>query len=353
MTTDARLLEWLLDSDPAIRWQVQRDLAGAPAEVWEATRTRVATEGFGAALLAKQDADGQWAGGAFFPKGFFESPEAKALGQPWTATTWSLRDLREWGVDADVLGDTAKRLEANSRWEYDDLPYWGGEVDVCINSYTLATGAWLGAEVSALAAWFPANRLDDGGWNCEASEGNSVRSSFHSTLNALRGMLAYERTSGDTGLREERRSGEEYLHARRLMYRLSTGEPVGGFVSEFVYPNRHRYSALVALDYFRDAGSVDGTAPDPRLSDAIELVRSARQADGTWIQGARLPGRTWFDVDVPEGQPSRWLTLVGPGSSTGGTPRNAAAALTSGTLPCSGEGCRLARVRLFKRTPSL
>lgn len=311
MAIDPRVLDWLLDSDPALRWQVERDLAGAPPEVWQATRGRVAAEGFGAALLSKQDPDGQWAGGAFFPAGFFGSAESEQPGQPWTATTWALKDLREWGVDAHILEGTAEKLAANSRWEYEDLPYWGGEVDVCINSYTLASGAWLGADVSSLAAWFPAHRLADGGWNCEAEEGDSVRSSFHSTLNAARGLLAYERLTGDASAREARHGGEEYLLSRRLMYRASTGEVVGDFVTRFVSPNRHRYSALAALDHFRDAALFEASAPDPRLADAIEVVRSARQPDGTWLQTTPLPGRTWFDVDVAEGEPSRWLTLSG------------------------------------------
>lgn len=311
MAIRQHVLDWLLDSDPAIRWQVERDLAGAPPDTWEATRARVATEGFGAALLAEQDEDGQWAGGSFFPAGFFGSPESEAPGQPWVATTWALKDLREWGVDAAVLGDTAAKLDANSRWDYEDLPYWGGEVDVCINSYTLASGAWLGADVSQLVAWFPAHRLSDGGWNCEAEEGDSVRSSFHSTLNAVRGILQYEQLTGDASMRDARHGGEEYLLSRRLMFRASTGEQVGEFVTRFVYPNRHRYSALVALDHFRDVSLFAGTPPDPRLADAVEAVRAARQPDGTWLQTTPLPGRTWFDVDVPEGEPSRWLTLMG------------------------------------------
>ncbi|KRB39098.1 hypothetical protein [Microbacterium sp. Root180] len=311
MSISPTLRDWLLDSDPALRWQVERDLLAAPDDVWRATRATVATEGFGAALLAEQDADGQWAGGSFFPAGFFDGDEPNQPGQPWIATTWVLRDLREWGADAAALGDTAARLEANSRWDYDDLPYWGGEIDVCINSYTLATGAWLGADVSALAAWFPDHQLADGGWNCEAEEGNSTRSSFHSTLNALRGLLAYEQLTGDTSLSEARHRGEEYLLERRLLYRASTGEPVGDFVRRFVYPNRHRYSALFALDFFRAATLHDGGVPDPRLADAIDLVRAARQSDGRWLQTTPLAGRTWFDVDVPEGESSKWLTLMG------------------------------------------
>lgn len=311
MTIDPTVLDWLLSGDPALRWQVERDLSGAPPDVWEATRARVATEGFGAELLAHQDADGQWAGGAFFPAGFFGSPESKAPGQPWVATTWALKDLREWGVDASALAGTAQLLAANSRWEYEDLPYWGGEVDVCINAYTLASGAWLGVDVSALADWFVTHRLADGGWNCEAEEGDSVRSSFHSTLNAVRGLLAYEQLTGDTTTRDARHGGEEYLLTRHLLHRASTGEVVGDFVGRFVYPNRHRYSALAALDHFRDAALHEGSRPDPRLGDAIDLVRAARQADGTWLQGAPLPGRVWFEVDAAEGEPSRWLTLSG------------------------------------------
>src|SRR3954451_13473106 len=94
------LTSWLRDSDPALRWQVERDLLGEAPEVWGATRARVATEGFGAELLARQDGAGQGAGGAYFPKDFdFRGPEAgEGAGQPYTATTWSLNALREWGV---------------------------------------------------------------------------------------------------------------------------------------------------------------------------------------------------------------------------------------------------------------
>jgi hypothetical protein len=311
MTVDAHVLEWLLDSDPALRWQVERDLVGAPPSTWEATRHRVAVEGHGAEVLARQDDDGQWAGGAYFPAGYLGSAEADEPGQPWIATTWTLKDLREWGVDAAALAGTAEKLAANSRWEYDDLPYWGGEIDVCINAFTLANGAWLGADVSKLAAWFPAHRLADGGWNCEAEEGNSTRSSFHSTLNALRGMLAYEQITGDTSLREARHGGEEYLLRRRLLYRASNGELVGDFVGRFIAPDRWVYTALGALDHFRSASLLEATEPDARLTDAIDLVRAARQPDGVWMQGRRLAGRSWVDIDAPEGEPSRWLTLIG------------------------------------------
>ena len=311
MDNDAELITWLLDSDPALRWQVERDLVGAAPEVWEATRARVATEGFGARLLAHQDADGQWAGGAYFPGDFdFDGSEAEGDGQPWTATTWSLNTLRDWGLDADVLAGTAELLARHSRWEYNDGPYWEGEVDCCINAYTLANGAWLGADVSELVTWFAEHQLEDGGWNCEWVNG-SVRSSFHSTLNVLFGLLYYETASPERARRTLRHAGERYLLERRLLHCRTSGDVVGPWVSEFAYPFRWFYSALRALDYFRAASLHDETAPDERLGDAIELVRAARHPEGYWIQGAHHAGREWFSVDVAPGEPSKWLTFYG------------------------------------------
>ena len=185
-------------------------------DAWEATRARVAVEGFGARLLARQDSDGQWDGGAFFPANFdFHGPEAD-VGQPWTATTWTLNALREWGLDPAVLRErrTAELLAVNSRWEYENLPYWGGEVDCCINAWTGANGGWLGADVTGLVDWFLTHRLPDGGWNCDWVEG-ATRSSFHSTLASLKGLLAHDVATGGTdATRAARRSGEEYLLPR-------------------------------------------------------------------------------------------------------------------------------------------
>lgn len=303
---------WLLDSDPALRWQVERDISHDPPETWKPTRARVATEGFGARLLAQQDADGRWAGGTFFPAGF-DFAGAEEDGQPWTATTWALNDLREWGLDPAVLCErrTAELLAENARWEYDDLPYWGGEVDCCINAWTVANGVWLGADVTGIVNWFLEHRLSDGGWNCEWVEG-STRSSFHSTLNSLKGLLAYDvATGGTTATRAARSAGEEYLLQRGLFRRLSTGQPVGPWVDHFGYPFRWKYNVLNAADYFRAASLLDGAIPDPRMAEAIELIRTARQTDGTWLQAGRQPGRVWFETDVPTGEPSKWLTLFG------------------------------------------
>jgi hypothetical protein len=309
---DRRLIPWLLESDPTLRWQVERDLTGAAPAVWESTRARIATEGFGKRLLALQDPDGQWAGGSFFPADFdFDGPEAAGDGQPWTATTWTLNALREWGLDPTILRQrrTAELLDEHSRWDYNELPFWSGEVDCCINAWTVANGVWLGADITGIVDWFLEHQLPDGGWNCEWVEG-SRRSSYHSTLNSLKGLLAYEAATGGTAdTRAARRSGQEYLLRRSLFRRLSTGEPVAAWVGHFAYPFRWSYSVLNAGEYFRQAALLDDARPDPRMAEAIEMIRAARQPDGSWLQGGRQAGRVWFEVDVPAGEPSKWLTL--------------------------------------------
>jgi hypothetical protein len=308
--SDVAVIDWLLESDPAIRWQVMRDLLDAPEARWSAERAKVETEGWGARLLACEDEDGQWAGGAFAPSGF-DFSEWESVGQPWTATAFSLTQLREFGLDPGC-GRAKKAVEligVNSRWDEGGQPYWQGEVEECINGRVVADGAYFGADVSPVVSRLVSERLDDGGWNCERASG-SVRSSFATTINVLEGLLEYEAATGGTpASRQARGSGEEYLLTRNLFRRLSTGEPADERFLSFLHPNRWRYDVLRALDYFRSAAALTGAAPDPRLGEAIDHLRSRRLADGTWPLDWRLPGRAWFEVDSGPGEPSAWVTL--------------------------------------------
>jgi hypothetical protein len=301
---------WLLDSDPSIRWQVMRDLLDARETEWRAERARIETVGWGARLLAHEDEDGQWAGGAFFPRDF-ESREWEEVGQPWTATAFALSQLREFGLDPP--SERAKRavelIDANSRWEEGGQPYWEGEVEECINGRVVADGSYFGVDVSSIVGRLVGERLSDGGWNCERANG-SVRSSFATTINVLEGLLEFERATGGTReSKEARESGEEYLLERNLFRRRSTGEPADDQFLRLAYPNRWRYDVLRALDYFRSSSSLTGAAPDPRLVDAVDHVRSKRLEEGSWLLDWSLPGRVWFEVDEGAGEPSRWVSL--------------------------------------------
>ncbi len=310
MTESSSVIDWLLDSDPSIRWQVMRDLLDAPESNWTAERAKVETEGWGARLLSYQDADGQWAGGAFFPSGF-ERREWLERGQPWTATTFSLSQLREFGLDpaSNRARRTVELIGTNSRWDEGGQPYWEGEVEECINGRTVADGAYFGVDVSSIVDRLVGERLDDGGWNCERING-SVRSSFATTINVLEGLLEYERATGGTpASHQARRSGEEFLLKRNLFRRLSTGEPADERFLRFLHPNRWRYDVLRAADYFRFSAIRTGADRDARLGDAIDHIRSRRLPDGTWPLDESPRGRVWFEVDDGPGKSSRWVTL--------------------------------------------
>lgn len=302
--------DWLLDSDPSVRWQVMRDLLDVPASEWRAERAKVEAKGWGARLLSYENEDGQWAGGAFFPSDF-DACELQELGQPWTATAFSLSQLREFGLDpsSDRARRAVRLIGANSRWDHAGEPYWEGEVEECINGRTVADGAYFGVDVSSIVRRLVGERLDDGGWNCERVNG-SVRSSFATTINVLEGLLEYERDTGGTPeSRDARKSGEEFLLERSLFRRLSTGEPADERFLCFMYPNRWRYDVLRALDYFRSAAALTGVAPDARLGEAVGHVRSRRLEEGTWLLDWSPTGRVWFEVDDGVGKPSRWVTL--------------------------------------------
>lgn len=308
--TTSDVTDWLLDSDPSIRWQVLRDLQDAPEPQWRRERALVETEGWGARLLGHQDADGQWDGGSFIPRGFTQQ-EWTEVGQPWTTTSHVLSQLRELGLDpaSEAARRTVRLVGENSRWDEGGQPYWAGETEECINGRTVADGAYFGVDVSGIVTRLLGERLEDGGWNCERPNG-STRSSFDTTINVLEGLAEYERATGGTPeSRAARRAGEEYLLQRKLFRRLSTGEPADEDYLSFLHPNRWRYDVLRALDYFRAAADLGGDGPDPRLEEAVDHVRSRRTPDGRWLLERTPRGRVWFDVDDGVGRPSRWVTL--------------------------------------------
>jgi hypothetical protein len=300
--------DWLLDSDPAIRWQVLRDLADAPAEVVADERARVATEGWGARLLALQGEDGQWAGGALFPArrtGPDNGEQPK--GQPWTATAYSLVALRDFGVDprCQPVRRAVAQVRAHCRWEHAGQPFFAGEVEPCINGMVVALGVYFDQDVDAVVARLIGEQLEDGGWNCEVENG-SVRSSFHTTIRVLEGLSAHERaTGGSAESIAARRRGEEYFLERKLFRRRSTGEVVDPAWLKFSFPTRWHYDVLRALEYFRATGD----PPDPRVDEAIDLLRSKRQSDGTWLLENTYPGAVHFALEEGDGRPSRWNTL--------------------------------------------
>jgi len=303
--TERPVIQWLLDADPAIRWQVMRDLVGLPAGAVAAERARVATEGAGASLLGLQAPDGRW-GGAAWNRG-------------WNSTMHVLMLLRDLGLDP--ASGQARRATALVRervtWkgcgpqECDANSFFDGEVEPCINGQVAAVGAYFGQDVTNLVTRLLTEQLPDGGWNCEAVNG-STRSSFNTTICVLEALLAYERAArGSREMVEARLRGQEYLLTRSLFRRRSTGEVIerdrkgGSDWRRFAFPPWWHYDVLRGLEYLSSAG----VAFDDRMAEALALVASKRDRDGRWPVEVSYPGTMPIAIDAGEGQPSRWNTL--------------------------------------------
>jgi hypothetical protein len=288
-----------------------RDLTDAPDDEVAAERAKVATEGWGARLLALQGADGSWAGTAF--------------NQGWDSTMHVLSLLRELGLDP--ASDEARRAVGLVRehvrwrgwdwdgtwrgWEFDGNPFFAGEVEPCINGQVGASGAYFGQDIQRIIDRLLGEQLADGGWNCEAANG-STRSSFNTTICVLEALLEHELAGGSRAeVTAARLRGQGYLLERRLSRRRSTGEVIerdregATAFRRFAFLTWWHYDVLRGLEYLRRAG----VTPDERVDEAIELVASKRDGDGWWLLETRYPGVMPVEMDGGEGRPSRWNTL--------------------------------------------
>ncbi|MGO9338824.1 MAG: hypothetical protein ACLPY1_15090 [Terracidiphilus sp.] len=284
-------LKWLLDSDPAIRWQVMRDLTGETPDAIAAEQSRVATEGWGAQLLANQSAAGDWGGG-----------------RQWDLiAVWSLVVLKDLGLDPASTQARAMIDRVDKGLVYKPLnnrPFLHGETEPCINGRILGIGAYFKEPNDALADQLLGEQLEDGGWNCEAPKSN--RSSFHTTICVLEGLLEYERAGRKSAaVTRARKKAEQYFLDRRMFRFLRTGEIIHKHWLRFSYPTHWHYDVLRGLDYLRNAG----VKPDSRVSEAIEIVIKRRHQNGRWPLNLLHPEEIPLQMETDVGRASRWNTL--------------------------------------------
>ncbi|HSM26187.1 MAG TPA: hypothetical protein VK856_15090 [Anaerolineaceae bacterium] len=302
---DQKTVAWLLDSDPAIRWQVMRDLIHAPEHEVAQERARIASEGVGAKILTLQRSDGTWSGVAW--------------NHGWNSTMHALNLLREFGLDpsSDEAIHAMSLVRENVTWkgcgpkECDQNSYFTGEIEPCINGQVAASGAYFNQNVQGIIHRLLSEQLSDGGWNCEAEFG-STRSSFNTTICVLEALLEYEiSTGGNPEVMKARLRGQEYLLERHLFRRKSTGEIIkqdrveGASWTSFAFPTWWHYDILRGLDYLRKTGHT----PDERVKDAVEVVLSKRNQDGRWILDTQYPGENLVEFNDGVGQLDRWITL--------------------------------------------
>jgi hypothetical protein len=276
------LMEWLLQGDPAIRWRVRQDLASAPAREVARERRRVATEGWGARLVEAQNPDGGWGEGVYSPK--------------WTSTTYTLLRLLWLGLTAKhpaALRGCEQLWQWQARWR---VP------ETCIVSILVRLTSFYGypaEKLDDLVVYLLDQQLDDGGWNCATLTEKGKHSSFHTSIQALEALDAY---TGTVDVSSAVRAGREFFLRHRLYKSHRTGEIAIRASTRFpAFPEWH-FDILRGLEYFRDSGA----ERDPRLADAVEVIRQARRKDGRWHTYAPYAGRQWFQIEPPG--PSRWNT---------------------------------------------
>ncbi|HEX3368300.1 MAG TPA: hypothetical protein VHS56_01885 [Candidatus Cybelea sp.] len=289
--SETDVVQWLLDGDPAIRWQVMRDLRDEPGEVVARERSRVANEGRGKALLDRQAPEGWW----------------NADDRGWMITMDACALLREMGLDpsSDAARRAVARVKANLRWKsLGNRPYFDGETEACINGAILAFGSYFGERCDRIVDRLLGEQLADGGWNCEAPQ--SSRSSFNSTIRVLEGLLEHERAWGvSSAVSGARRRAHEYLLERRMFRRLTTGEVVDPNWTLFSFPTAWHYDVLRGLEYLRSAG----VEPDERAGEVVGLVERRRRVDGRWPMDHLHADRLGFAFEEQTGKESRWNTL--------------------------------------------
>lgn len=298
MQVNPEILNWLLDGDPAIRWQVQRDLLDEPLRVYEAEQQRVAKEGWGARLLALQDDDGRWGGGLYSPK--------------WTSTTYTLLALRMLGLPA---GNPQARAGCRLLLEQGLFPdgginfsHYAKHSETCITGMVLSILAhfqYPDPRLKTIAEHLLGQQMADGGWNCRSYDGDT-HSSFNTTLLVLEGLHAYGGVVPEEAARLQaaQARGREFLLQHRLYRSHRTNEVVSQGMTRFPFPPRWQYDVLRALDYFQNVKA----ERDERLADAIDLLLKKRKEDGRWSAYRGPSGRLFFEMEEA-GEPGRANTL--------------------------------------------
>jgi hypothetical protein len=300
-------IDWLLNGDPAIRWQTLRDLASAAPRLVEREQKKVEREGWGSRLLARQDPAGTWAGGP--------TPDHGLYSPKWTSTTYTMLVLRDLGLSAgNVQARKACRLLLDRGFQrdgginYGTWAKWVKRSETCITGMVLSILSWFGYEdgrLDTIAGHLLEQQMPDGGWNCRRPSG-ATHSSVHTTISALEGLRFYElyRRREVQAVRAAQQRGREFLLVHRLFRSHRTGEVIKPVFLRFAFPPRWHYDILRALDYFQD---VDAPR-DQRLTEAIEIVRSRRSPEDRWCLENRYNGKTYFEMERL-GAPSRWNTL--------------------------------------------
>ncbi len=288
---------WLLEGDPAVRWQVQRDLLDRAPRTWKATQRHVAREGWGARLLTLRSEDGTWGGGLYGPK--------------WISTFYTLRLLTQLGVSPEQPEAVAscRLLLEQGVTDSGGVSLWSGKwTDTCVTGMLLWMASWFGFAgdplVQRMVAWLLEEQMQDGGWNCDRGKG-AKHSSFHTTISTLEGLAAFQGTSKRSAeVLTAMKAAQGFFLVHQLYRSERTGAVVRPSFALFSFPPRWYFDVLRGLEHF---SNID--APwDSRLADPVEVLIRRRGTSGRWKAQNKHTGKRHFELE-PARQPSRMNTL--------------------------------------------
>jgi hypothetical protein len=296
--TDKSILEWLLQGDPSVRWQVQQDLLKDDEKTIRDSRLKIAREGWGYRLLKLQDENHMWSGKLYSPK--------------WTSTTYTLLLLRRLGLDPDNQQAQKGSMVLLDEGFYDDggINFWKSwnHSETCVTGMILSILAYFNIRderLMSMAGHLLNEQMTDGGWNCQKYKG-ATHSSFHTTISVLEGFYEYLEKFHEhrSEMIRSRDRAIEFLLEHRLYKSHRTGRVVNDRMTRFHFPPRWYYDVMRVLDYFQKT-KID---TDSRMEDAVDLVYKKRTPEGVWDLPARYGGKVFFELETT-GKPSRWNTL--------------------------------------------
>jgi hypothetical protein len=294
---DENVIQWLMEGDPAIQYQVKRDLL---EENDQDIQAKIAVEGWGKAFLDTRHADGHWGGGYYQPK--------------WISTHYTLLDIRHLEIQNT---NNLVKTSVNQVFKQHKGPDGGINVhtelknsDVCINGMMLFIACYFKQpekDLESVVDFILSQQLADGGFNCMFNRSGARHSSLHSTISMVEGIYEYEKQGYNYRIREmktKRKEAEEFILMHRLFRSDRTGKIIHPDFLKFRFPTRWKYDVLRCLDHFQRSGK----AHDARMDEALEVLISKKTKDGYWKLNAHHPGLRHFDMEKA-GKPSRWNTL--------------------------------------------
>lgn len=290
------VVKWLLAGDAAVVYQTNRDLLNAGPKALGRLQKSIAVSGWGERFLSERDPrTGMWGNGLYSPK--------------WVSTTYTLLDIKNLAIDTrqKEYGESARMLISRLWKKHKEAER---PLDLCVCGMLLNICCYArgeAPEIHEMIDLLLRERFQEGGWNCRWPFTANRHASLHTTVNVLDGLAEYMANGYSYRKREvesSRKDAHEFILAHKLFKSDRTNKVIDDRMLMLSFPSRWKHDVLRCMDYFQAVGH----KYDPRMEDALEVIRGKRLRSGLWPVQQKYAGRTHFDMEQ-SGKASRWNTL--------------------------------------------